>query len=372
MAGGGTATAAGGQQASQVEAAKQEMAKQEAAKQEAARLEAARREAAFHDAAVAYATTLSVQTPTLMDILEALLEQRYSSTWNRVAWQCGGVLGLLLLAVLGGRYFTAVTVEQLQGFSTSILLRNQELQSAASTIDHAGSSLRQNASGQVDQVAALRTAAAESWQASKRQVENLNDLHHSMQSAAKAVSRGGQHLEELRALIQQASRKGTETMRVVEVIEDIAFQTNLLALNAAVEAARAGSSGLGFAVVADEVRSLANRCAEAARNSNELLSSAAKSSTDAAEKVSAVGEGFSQIRATVKETDDRLQALSAATTQQSQFSGSVAGGMKSLEEGLNGFVSVADETQQIVGDLRAAARAALPSVAELAQLCGRK
>src|SRR5260370_3816732 len=54
--------------------------------------------------------------------------------------------------------------------------------------------------------------------------------------------------------------------KIIKVIDEIAFQTNILALNAAVEAARAGEAGLGFAVVADEVRNLAQRCAQAARD----------------------------------------------------------------------------------------------------------
>ncbi|SPE41427.1 Putative sensory transducer protein (fragment) [Candidatus Sulfopaludibacter sp. SbA3] len=92
-----------------------------------------------------------------------------------------------------------------------------------------------------------------------------------MARVEKEVGEANASLDAMVGSMQDISSASEKVAKIIKVIDEIAFQTNILALNKAMEAARAGEAGMGFAVVADDVRNLAQRSAQAARDTAAVI-----------------------------------------------------------------------------------------------------
>jgi methyl-accepting chemotaxis protein len=160
-------------------------------------------------------------------------------------------------------------------------------------------------------------------------------------------------------------------VKIIRVIDEIAFQTNLLALNASVEAARAGEAGLGFAVVAEEVRNLAGRCAQAARETSSLIDESMQVTSSGRDHLEAVSHAVESLSTQVQELQSRMHAIAAAGDQQSRGSEQIASALLQMSALVSESSAGAEEEAAAAEELDAQAHSMRGLVEGLMQQVGR-
>ena len=161
-------------------------------------------------------------------------------------------------------------------------------------------------SSALEQMASMTRQNADNTARTSKTTSHTVDL---ISQGAKAVNNMSQAMNEIR---DSADKIG----RIIKDIEEIAFQTNLLALNAAVEAARAGEAGKGFAVVADEVRNLAQRSAQAARDTAVLIESTVERVHNGSAIANELDSSFKEIETGSGEVGKLIGDINSATNEQ--------------------------------------------------------
>jgi methyl-accepting chemotaxis protein len=150
----------------------------------------------------------------------------------------------------------------------------------------------------------------------KDNASNAREATELAAEAARLASNGGQAVDRAVTTMESIRASSRKIVEIIGVIDGISFQTNILALNAAVEAARAGEQGRGFAVVAAEVRTLAQRSAAAAKEIKALIANSVAIIDNGAESVNEAGSSMGHIVASVRQVNEIIERISAASTEQ--------------------------------------------------------
>jgi methyl-accepting chemotaxis protein len=186
--------------------------------------------------------------------------------WVWIAIGCG-------MVAIGVATFTLwrAATGTLKAIAEELSDSTDSVATAVGQISTAATALAQGASHQAVFLGETFKSVQEMALLTKRHAENSKNSTRLVEVVNESVASANRSLQEMVESMQQIGESSEKVAKIIKVIDEIAFQTNILALNAAVEAARAGEAGVGFAVVADEVRSLAQRSAQAARDTATLI-----------------------------------------------------------------------------------------------------
>jgi hypothetical protein len=232
-------------------------------------------------------------------------------------------------------------------------------------------SSQQMAEGASDQAASLEEVAAslEEMSAGVQQTAaNATDTDREAGSAAEKARRGVDAMQQMSTVIGEIKSSSDETARILKTIDEIAFQTNLLALNAAVEAARAGEAGKGFAVVAEEVRNLAQRSAEAARNTASLIEKSQQSADGGVTATEQVGDILNDITSSVDRVKQLVGDVASASREQADGIGEINNAITRLDQVTQTNAASAEESAAASKDLEQQATAVADAVVSLRRL----
>ena len=203
-----------------------------------------------------------------------------------------------------------------------------------------------------------------------------NMKQHAVQmetTAKKNMELTGEKVAEILTVLNNAIEESKSVDQVNALTQDIlniSNQTNLLALNASIEAARAGEAGKGFAVVADEIGKLAADSRDNAnhiRQINEVVTQAVYNLAENAnslvsyvnesilpefanfvEQGSEYKENASYIESVMDEFADKTDNLKDVVSQIAESINMIT---NSIDEGVNGVMSAANSTQDLVKDI---------------------
>jgi methyl-accepting chemotaxis protein len=280
------------------------------------------------------------------------------------------VVGELIISVLLGMFVVIGLNRALRKVSESLDEGAEQVTAASGQVSASSQSLAEGASEQAASLEETSSSLEEMSSMTKRNAENAQKANDLAKQTRAAADTGVGDMQQMSAAMDAIKVSSNDIAKIIKTIDEIAFQTNILALNAAVEAARAGEAGMGFAVVADEVRNLAQRSAQAAKETAAKIEGAIGKSAQGVEISNKVAQRLNEIVTKIRQVDELVAEVAGASREQTQGITQINIAVGQMDKVTQSNAASAEESAAASEELNAQAVAMKESVTELLLLVG--
>jgi len=322
----------------------------------------------FDKAAQKFMEPLEKFVQSQTDELNQSLMGIEASTSNlRNATLAAGAIVLLLSGVVLVM-MTRSIVHPIQAVAKNLTAGAEQTTSAAGQVSSASQSLAEGASEQAASLKETSSSLEELASMTERNTENAQKVNELSKQTRAAADTGVSDMQQMNRAMEAIKASSDDIAKIIKTIDEIAFQTNILALNAAVEAARAGEAGMGFAVVADEVRALAQRSAQASKETAAKIEGAITKTGQGVQISAKVAQSLNEIATKARQVDELAAEVANASREQSQSIEQINIAVGQMDNVTQSNAAVAEESAAAAEELNAQSAVLKDSVASLQQL----
>jgi methyl-accepting chemotaxis protein len=307
----------------------------------------------------------AMQTEFMTERAQAVKSVETQALWLTIGMLLGYAVLVGIVVVIVHRIN-----QELRVTAASLSAGAAQIAAVATQTAETSQSLAKGATSQAASVEETSAAAEEINAMARQNADNSRTTAELVAESGGKFSQANQTLEEMVLAMGEITESSAKIAKIIKVIDEIAFQTNILALNAAVEAARAGESGQGFAVVADEVRNLAQRSAQAAKDTALLIEDSiakAVSGKGKVDQVATVIRGISEDGLRVKVLIDDVHR---GSDEQSRGIEQIGKAITEIERITQTTAANSEESAATAEELSAQAQALQETIAALNMMVG--
>ena len=301
-----------------------------------------------------------------LELYPTLLSDKYiGSTYNTMMITYLVVIALTIITIVISILYTRKTTKQVNVIVTEQSTLARGLRSASFQLSESSRQLSEGANEQAASIEETSATMDETSSMVRQNAENTNQANNFSKQAIEAANAGTEKMQEMIGSMNELKKSSGEISKIIKVIDEIAFQTNMLALNAAVEAARAGDAGQGFAVVAEEVRNLAQKSAQAAKDTAEIIDRNIELSESGAALSEDVNVSLNEIMEKAKNVNQLMEEISAASSEQARGTAQVTEAISQMEQVVQRNAANAEQSSTTAEELQSQSRALEEAVSRL-------